>query len=235
MGFKETADGLQVINKGHSWKTLKKEMAIAARPHPHIKHGKHSAIRAVSDQAPQSLLEADDRGRKLIVHEGIRSLAANPVNSSGDQWISRRVKGEFVNNEAAKRLSWNIHPLPEGACSEEYGMDVCSELIKEYGFGRIALLEKAEGKLSVQVLINQVEVVMACEEHQCPACRDAEQFENSFSGPEWECGIIRSGEILGNVEERFLFKIEVGRIDPMQDLGSKAHPRREITKISARR
>ena len=219
MGFKETADGLQVINKGHSWKTLKKEMAIAARPHPHIKHGKHSAICAVSDQAPQSLLEVDDRGRKLIVHEGIPSLAANPVNSSGHQWIARRVKGEFVNNEAAKRLSWNIHPLPERACSEENGMDVCSELIKEHGFGPVALLEKAEGKLSIQVLINEVEVVMAREEHQCPACRDAEQVQNSLSSAGGESGIVRIGEILGNVEERFLFKIEVGRIDPMQHLG----------------
>ena len=66
-------DRVQLMNTGHFGKTLKKETTIAALAQPHIKNGQHPAIHAVSDQSPQSLLEADDGRRKLIVHEGIPS------------------------------------------------------------------------------------------------------------------------------------------------------------------
>jgi len=101
-GFEKTTDGLKIVDQRHSWKTLEEKAAVAARPHPHIKNGKHSPIRAVSDQPPQALLESDDRGRKLIVHEGITALAANPVDSRRHQRISRRVEGKLVHNKAAE-------------------------------------------------------------------------------------------------------------------------------------
>jgi hypothetical protein len=95
-----------------------------------------------------------------------------------DKGIPGRIRGELVNDNTTECFPRNVHALPERACGEENGMHVFSELVEEYGLGRISLLEEAERKLSFQDLIDHVEVVMAREENQRPACRDAEQVQN---------------------------------------------------------
>ena len=54
--LEEMTDGLKIVGERHSWKAIEEEATVAARHHPHIKNGKHSTVRAVSDQPPQPLL-----------------------------------------------------------------------------------------------------------------------------------------------------------------------------------
>jgi hypothetical protein len=169
---------LKIMDERHSWKALKEETTVAARHHPHIENGKHSPIRTVPDQPPQSLLECNDGSRKLIVHEGIAALAANPVDSRRHQRISRGVEWKLVNDEAAECFAGDIHPVPERTGGKKHRVGVGTELLKQNGLGGISLFEKGVGDPALKEPVNDVEIVMTGEEHQSSAGRDFEDLQD---------------------------------------------------------
>ncbi len=118
---------------------VKKQFPVSAGHDPFVEDRQYAPVGVLPYESSQTLLEGDYGGWDLIFKEGVASSVAYDIDPCSDQRLTRGVKGQFVDNEAAECLARHIYPLPEGACGQEDRMDIVSELIQEYRPGGIAL------------------------------------------------------------------------------------------------
>src|SRR5437773_1191461 len=78
-----------------------KELAIGFRAEPAVQDSENAAIRRGADQAAESLLQAQDGARHLVMCKRISALALNVGGASGDERIGGNLEWQLVDDHRA--------------------------------------------------------------------------------------------------------------------------------------
>ena len=165
----------------------------------------------MADEAPEPLLERQNRQGHLVVAERIAAPLANGVDSCGGNRVAGRCERQLVDDHAAERFADDIDTLPEARGGEQHGVRRRAELLQQLRARRGTLREDRVVERHFRDRQHRPHARVAREQHERASPRALQDLDHFAPGGEGEVLGARIRHLQRQVQDRLPREIELGR------------------------
>lgn len=163
---------------------LEKTPSVSLADDARIQNDHPARISMRSNQASDSLLEADDRPGELILREGPPSPGLDLFMTCLDQRTIRHIEGKSGHDDVSQRSPADIDPLPETRRAEENASIILTKPAYEQSAGTRPAMHVQwivqVGETWSDSFDDRIEVGETCEQHERAAVGLEDMIENAI-------------------------------------------------------
>ena len=111
------------INKAAAvWQRLEECLAVAFGEDSRVEEDDQAVIAATTDQAPEALLQFDDRQGKLVIQKGVATLRRDRFHASLGDGIVGDGERQLCDDHVGQRFALDIDAVPEAIDAKKHGV-----------------------------------------------------------------------------------------------------------------